>query len=93
MQIRYTGPLADGVEVDDPETGVPISAPRMQWVDLPTDVARSLAKQDVWELAGPVKAARTRKRRAGMPEAEAPEPQTDEAPDETATAADSEEQG
>lgn len=60
MEIRFIGPDQNGREVDiDGET---VIAPRMEWVDIPTDTARSLAKQDVWELRGPKRAAATRRK-------------------------------
>lgn len=77
MEVRFIGPEQNGREVD--VEGDTVHAPRMEWVDLPTDVARSLAKQDVWELRGPKRAAATRKQNA---EADAPaegvEPASDE---------------
>lgn len=62
MEVRYIGPEQNGREVD--VEGATVTAPRMEWVDLPADVARSLAKQDVWELRGPKRAAATRKENA-----------------------------
>lgn len=78
MEVRYTGPLQGGVEVPwlDPDTGVAENfvLERMEWTDLPTDVARSLGKQDTFELRGPKRAAQTRKRNeAEEPEAPAAE--------------------
>lgn len=57
MNVRYVGddearevPLPDGQYV----------LPRLEWVDLPAEAARSLAKQDDFELKATKKAAKTR---------------------------------
>lgn len=80
MEVRYTGPLQDGVDVDT--EGGTVHAARMAWVDLPTDLARSLAKQDVWELAGARKAANTRRRAAAETEPEQPAEQPEQSGEE-----------
>lgn len=54
MNVRWTG---DGDrELAEPQ----VVMRRLEWVDLPADVARSLAKQDGYELEAPKKAAKTR---------------------------------
>ena len=55
-EVRYRGDNADGVDLADPQ----VHLPRMEWVDVPADVARTLAKQDDFELRASVKAAKTR---------------------------------
>lgn len=64
-RIRWTGggDREVMVEVDDDEGTsrvVQVDARRLEWVDVPIDVARSLAKQDGWELEAVKKAAKTR---------------------------------
>lgn len=54
MNVRWTG--EGDRELADPQ----IVMPRLEWVDLPADLARSLAKQDGFELEAPKKAAKTR---------------------------------
>ena len=54
MNVRWTG--EGDRELADPQ----ILMKRMEWVDVPADVARSLAKQDGFELEASKKAAKTR---------------------------------
>ncbi len=54
MNVRWTG--EGDRELGDPQ----VVLPRLEWVDVPADVARSLAKQDGFELEAPKKAAKTR---------------------------------
>lgn len=78
MEVRYVGPDMGGREVDvldddDRPTGETVTAERLEWVELPAKQARSLARQDSWELRGPVKAAKTRKANEAEATAEADE--------------------
>lgn len=70
MEIRYIGPEQNGREVD--VDGDAVLAQRMEWVDLPTDLARSLARQEMWELRGPKRAAATRTKNAEADQADEP---------------------
>ena len=54
MRVRWTG--EGDRELADPQ----VTLTRLEWVDLPADVARSLTKQDGFELEAPKKAAKTR---------------------------------
>lgn len=54
MNVRWTG--EGDRELADPQ----VTMPHGEWVDLPAEVARSLAKQDDFELEAPKKAAKTR---------------------------------
>lgn len=54
MNVRWTG--EGDRDLADPQT----TMKRLEWVDLPADVARALAKQDGFELEAPKKAAKTR---------------------------------
>ena len=54
MNVRWTG--EGDRELADPQ----ITMTRLEWVDLPAEVARSLAKQDGFELEASKKAAKTR---------------------------------
>lgn len=55
--VRYVGP-DEAREVPLPEGQYVL--PRLEWVDLPAEAARSLAKQDDFELEATKKAAKTR---------------------------------
>lgn len=60
-RVRWTG---DGdrevmVEMEDGSTAQ-VDAARLEWVDVPQEVALSLNKQDGWELEAVKKAQRTR---------------------------------
>lgn len=64
-RVRWTGDgdreVMVSVEADDGSTRVEqVDATRLEWVDVPVDTARSLAKQDGWELESVKKAQRTR---------------------------------
>lgn len=54
MNVRWTG--EGDRELADPQ----VVMRRLEWVDLPADVARNLARQDGFELEAPKKAAKTR---------------------------------
>lgn len=54
MNVRWTG--EGDRELADPQ----ITMKRLEWVDLPADIARSLAHQDGFELESSKKAAKTR---------------------------------
>lgn len=62
-EVRYTGP-DDARDVPTPEGQ--FTFPRLEWVDVPADLARSLARQDEWELRAPKKAAKTRAANEGV---------------------------
>lgn len=57
--VRYIG---DAEQVEVPLAEGQYVMPRLEWVDLPVEAARNLAKTDDFELAATVKAARTRAR-------------------------------
>jgi hypothetical protein len=56
MNVRYIGDREDGVDLAEPQ----VHMARLEWVDLPADIARSLNEQDDFELEAPKKAAKTR---------------------------------
>jgi hypothetical protein len=63
MEVRYVGPNEEGVEV--PTADGQYHLARLEWVDLPADVARGLARDNAeFELAAAKKAAKTRKANA-----------------------------
>lgn len=67
-RVRWTGDGDRQVMVEIEDRVEQVDFPRMEWVDVPYDTARSLARQDGWELEAARKAARTRA--ASEPEAD-----------------------
>lgn len=58
MNVRYCGESdAQLVPLPDGDT---VEVPRMEWVDLPAELARGLAHRDDWELEASKKAAKSR---------------------------------
>lgn len=55
MRVRWTG--EGDRQLADPQ----VTMERLEWVDLPAETARLLAKQEGFELEATVKAQRTRK--------------------------------
>lgn len=46
MEVRYVGTNEEGVDLTDPQ----VHLDRLEWVDLPAELARSLAKGGDFEL-------------------------------------------
>lgn len=73
-RVRWTGDGGRQVPVEVDGRREEVDAPRMEWVDVPAGVARSLNQQDGWELEATVKAKRTRKQSAKEQAVSAPSP-------------------
>lgn len=59
-RVRWTGDGDRQVMVEVGDRVEQVDAARLEWIDLPYDTARALAKQDGWELEAAKKAAKTR---------------------------------
>lgn len=59
-KVRWTGEGDREVAVELDGSTVQVDAPRLEWIDVPVDVARSLNQQDGWELHSARQAQRTR---------------------------------